>query len=142
MTTSPEQAGDIDTLDVAERAGRLSLHVDHYRPHTVVLTARGQLDATNVARFAEVLRSRLLTAIRAIVVDLQGLTFLGIPGLDVLGQAHLHASTHGQRLYLVADHPEVLRALRVAGLAHLAQHSSVETALDDAPDPARGGSHD
>ncbi|CAM02002.1 anti-anti-sigma factor [Saccharopolyspora erythraea NRRL 2338] len=138
MSTSSEQTGNTGFPGAAAQPTPLSIHVDYYRPHAVVLTARGQLDATNVVRFAEVLRSRLSTPVRAIVVDLQDLTFLGVPGLDVLGQAHVHAAVHGQRLHLVADHPEVLRALRVAGLAHLAGHPDVETALADAPEPAGG----
>ena len=115
------------------QASPLSLHVDYYQPHTVVLAARGQLDDSNVAHFAEVLRCRLTTAVRTIVIDLRDLTFLGVPALDLLGRAHVHTTVHGQHLLLMADHPEVLRALQVASLAHLIEHPDVDAALAAIP---------
>ncbi len=104
---------------------RTQLHARHRRhemtPHqlqqsTTVLAPSGELDLAAV----DELRSRLLPAVRpgaAVVLDLQDVIFLDSSALSLVVVAERRLRATGGSLQLVHVVPEVLRVLRICGLA-------------------------
>lgn len=88
------------------------------RPHqdALVVAVDGQIDAATVEHLHEVLWPRLSAAVGTLVVELTGVDFLGVAGLQLLHRAHLAAQARGLALALVLDGGEVERAVYVAGL--------------------------
>lgn len=90
---------------------------------TVVLEAVGEIDASNVSRFAEALDTATSQATDKLVVDLSAVEYLNSAAINVL-------VPHAESLHIVAN-PLLLRAFQVSGLAALAR-------IDEA---ARDGNH-
>ncbi|MBA8824935.1 anti-anti-sigma factor [Saccharopolyspora lacisalsi] len=94
----------------------LLLRMNFSDPQLAVLTMAGDLDTATAPRLAELLWSRLSTKLPAIVLDLSGLTFLGVAGLELLASAHAYAGHRGIRLVVVNHTRTVDRALAAGGL--------------------------
>ena len=79
-----------------------------------VLRLAGELDLAT----ADQLRARLAdaAAVRRVVVDLAGLDFLDVAGLNTLLEANRNLAAHGGRLLLRRPRPMVLRMLGLLGL--------------------------
>lgn len=98
----------------------------------------GELDSHTAPRLHELLATRLKSTVGAVVLDLSGLHFLGVAGLELISHAHCRARGRGIDLRLVGGPVCVRRGLRAAGLAdELAPHDDVGAAL--ATLPGRGG---
>lgn len=81
-----------------------------------MVTVHGDVDAATVEHLREVLWPRLSAAIRVLVIEVSGVGFLGVAGLQLLRQAHLYAQQRGLALGLVLGGGETARAVHVAGL--------------------------
>jgi anti-sigma B factor antagonist len=95
-----------------------------------VVTVGGEVDMLTSPR----LRAAMLTEIAAgatlVVLDLEGVTFLGTSGLAVLIELRDAARSADVPLSLVCTSRRVLRPLTIAGLVPLFDvHESVDTAL-------------
>lgn len=109
------------------RSGGLNLTITRPRAGLTVLTAAGELDSSNIADFADVLWPALLVDRSSIVLDLTGVAFLGVPGLELLSAAHSYAPHRELAIVLLSGGPAVERAVRAG---------SPEVALRRAPDLA------
>ena len=118
------------TVPLPDAPARVSLGISYPRANAVLVTVTGEIDAATIERVEDVLWPRLEAAVRVIVVDLSGLKFLGVPGLELLAQARLHASSRNIALRIVAPHHEVRHALQVAEL-ELACYDHVLDALSE-----------
>lgn len=108
--------GEHDTATPAGAPGTLALNVSRPHADTVAISASGQIDENSAAHFAESLTAWLVAPLRTVVVDLSDVDFLAVTGLERLDRAQRRATEQGIALRLLATHPEVLRALRVAEL--------------------------
>ncbi|WNV84827.1 STAS domain-containing protein [Umezawaea sp. Da 62-37] len=90
--------------------------VDSTHPHTVVVTARGDVDMAT----SPLLQSHLDEWIRCsgpdLVVDLTGVRHFGSAGVTVLVRAAASAKTAGVEFLVVAGGRVVLRPLRIIGV--------------------------
>jgi len=82
---------------------------------TTRITAHGELDATTVPAFADLVTTRLRPSPERLVLDLSKVDFIGSDGLSVLVGAQLRAEHSGTRLEVVPGEV-VRRALEVTGL--------------------------
>ena len=108
----------------------LRIQVHYPSSTTVVVTLAGIVDAATVPWLRGVLWPRLQSTVENAIVDLCGVEFLSVEGLQLLHQAYLHARHNHAWFRLSATHHEVLRALDVGGLAPWCFSSHNEALLD------------
>jgi anti-anti-sigma factor len=97
----------------------------------VVARLEGELDLSNVRGVGEAIRRDLSNDVRALVVDLTGVTYLDSAAIHVLFRLHTRLQERAQRLWIVvaADAP-VAATLGLAGvLTSIPTAPSVEAAL-------------
>lgn len=113
----PENAGSAHrggTVDSAE--GLLSL--ESYRcGDAVVVTVAGEIDMLTAAQMQEHLTAQLSACPEVVVVDLEGVGFLGSMGLTALALTQRAACEQGIDLRVVATSRATLRPLQVTGMA-------------------------
>ncbi|MEU4674821.1 STAS domain-containing protein [Amycolatopsis sp. NPDC023774] len=98
----------------------LRLSVERPDRDLVMVRVAGDLDAASAPRLRELLDARLRSTVRAVVLDLSAVTFLGTAGLRALERAHLLASELGVRFAVHAGEArQVRRALGLLPLATL-----------------------
>jgi anti-sigma B factor antagonist len=108
--------------------GPMTVTPTHPRPGLALVRVIGEVDVLTGPRLRDVLGRSLADVADAVfgedapsvVCDLEGVTFLGATGLDVLVDTQQRATARGVALVLVAHHRSVLRPFRL-------------TALDSAP---------
>lgn len=103
MNTSSDAPGDIG-LQVAE-----------HRPEARVITLVGDIDTPTALELANTFNQQLTVA-RVVVVDLDGVSFLGSAALSTLFEANELATRQHRALRLVCNSPIANRALAAAGL--------------------------
>lgn len=88
--------------------------------HSVVLRAVGEVDHVSAPMLDEQLRiaEAIVVPPAPVVLDLEGVSFLGSVGLTVLLQHHDRCVELGTRLEVTGSHA-VRRAVTVTGLGHL-----------------------
>ena len=116
--------------DLRQGDTRFEVSIERDSPADVVVV-RGDIDMQTAPQLQDCLDEAVRAAERAgrpaVVVDLQGVTFLGSSGLRVLAAAH---DRGGPRLLLVSAHRLVRRVVELAGLtAELPVFESVHAAL-------------
>ncbi|WP_258348937.1 STAS domain-containing protein [Saccharopolyspora gregorii] len=117
MTTPDPTENPTETGHRAESAPpRFRVQVSYPDRESIVVEPGGEIDAETIDHLEEVLWPRLSAQVRTIVVDLSGVGFLSVAGMQLLKQAHLDARSRGVELRLVTAHREVTHALEVAGL--------------------------
>ncbi|WP_433263035.1 STAS domain-containing protein [Actinosynnema sp. CS-041913] len=94
-----------------------SVRVDEPADGVVVLHVSGELDTSSADELAKPLKSTLVQGVRAVVVDLTGVRFLGSAGLEALVTGSKRATELGVPLLLVAAGRAVLRPIEATGLA-------------------------
>lgn len=95
---------------------RMWLRTERPEPYVVRVFVHGDLDALTAARLEDVLGDRLRSQIQELTVDLSGVDFLGVAGLEVLRKTTLWASVRGIDLSIAAgERRAVRRALAVTG---------------------------
>jgi anti-sigma B factor antagonist len=111
----------------------LDLQVAEYGPDACVVTVVGEIDALTAPELASFLTAQLLVA-QVVVVNLDGVRFLGSPGLSVLYEANELATREDRDLRLVCNSPTANWALEATGLReHFTFAASVPDALKNSP---------
>jgi anti-sigma B factor antagonist len=93
----------------------MGLQVAEHGPDTSVVTVTGEVDVVTAPDLADCLTTQL-TARQVVVVDLDGVRFLGSAGLSVLFEANEFATHRGRNLRLVSHSRAANLALMVTGL--------------------------
>ena len=97
----------------------------------VVITVAGEIDMLTSPQLRAAVVEQLTTdGVELVVLELDGVTFLGTSGLAVLIEAREEAHRIGAELRLACTARRVLRPLTIAGLVPLFDiHESVDLAL-------------
>lgn len=108
----------------------IGLQVTEHGPDTRVITVTGEVDALTAPELAAFLTAQLADA-QVVVVDLDGVRFLGSAGLSVLFEANELATGQGRDLRLVCNSRTANLALEATGLReHFSFADSVPDALE------------
>jgi len=99
------------TTDWLNAGGRMSLRVHRPGLHTVVVEATGEIDLSTARRLDEVLHSRIRSQVDEVVIDLSGVTFFSVAGLNSLLRAQLLADTAGAHLTVDTGRSRAVRRL-------------------------------
>jgi anti-sigma B factor antagonist len=99
-------------------------------PGQVVIEVGGEVDMLTSPQLRTAVLDRLEKGPRLLVLDLDGITFLGTSGLAVLIEVRDAASAAGAGLRLACSARRVIRPLTIAGLIPLFDvHDSLAAAL-------------
>jgi anti-anti-sigma factor len=136
-----------------EVRGALRASIEH-DGSAVMMYAGGEVDAANEHIWRRLLTeaAALVTPLGSLVVDVNGLDFMGCCAFAALAQEAERCRCHGVDLLLVSRQPLVARVVTACGLSRvLTIHPSVDCALSAAAAgsvspvavafPWRGGSH-
>lgn len=93
----------------------IGLQVAEHGPHARVVTVRGEVDTLTAPKLASFLHTQL-SAARVVVVDLDGVDFLGSAGLSALFEANELAAREDRALRLVCHSRIANRALEATEL--------------------------
>jgi anti-anti-sigma factor len=85
----------------------------------VVLRCSGELDVASVPKLHAVLEAVYEDGVRAIVIDLERLTFMDSQGVAMLLRCWKHTSRHGKRLEVRNPSGTVARVLDLTGLRRI-----------------------
>jgi anti-sigma B factor antagonist len=111
----------------------LDLQVAEHGPDARVVTVEGEIDTLTAPELAVLVITQLVAA-PLVVLDLDGVQFLGSAGLSVLVKANKLATREGRRLRLVCHSRMINRTLDVTGLRdQFTFADSVSAALQDSP---------
>jgi anti-sigma B factor antagonist len=111
----------------------MGLQVVEHGSDARVVTVTGEVDSLTAPDLADFLTAQLAVA-RLVVVDLNGVQFLGSAGLAALFEANELAGREDRGLRLVCHSRTVNRALAVAGLRHrFTLADNVADAVRDSP---------
>lgn len=102
-------------VDSKSAAGMIGVQVAEHGPGACVVTVTGEIDTLTAPTLADVLRAQL-TAAALVVVDLDGVEFLGSAGLSALFEANVLANEENRVLRLVSHSRIVNRAMEVTKL--------------------------
>ncbi|AXB42045.1 STAS domain-containing protein [Amycolatopsis albispora] len=97
-------------------AGEVSIHLRGHPDGVAIAVVTGDLDTASVPALAEVL-DELLTARQDFVLDLRGLGFLGVAGLELLLETARRGAQHGVAWAVVTWGCVVVRAVEAIGVA-------------------------
>ncbi len=92
-------------------AGRMTLRVSGPAPRTVLVRVSGEVDLSTARRLDELLQSRIRGDVEEVVVDLSGVTFISVAGLNSLLRAQLLADAAGARLTVDPGSSRAVRRL-------------------------------
>ncbi|MEU6127992.1 STAS domain-containing protein [Saccharopolyspora sp. NPDC047091] len=101
------------TPSAPPRAGGGALGLELHRPDpgTILLAARGELDAGNTGRLRELLWHRLASCTGTVVLDLSEITFVDTACLHLLDQCQRRADQHDISFRVVLDERGLLDRL-------------------------------
>jgi anti-sigma B factor antagonist len=121
----------VQGVNSAFPADIVGLQVAGHGAEARVVTVTGEVDTLTAPQLAAVLTAQLAIA-RLVVVNLDGVQFLGSAGLQVLFAANELASQQGRNLRLVCNSPAANLTLQSAGLReHFTFANNVPDALND-----------
>ncbi len=124
---------DIVRTVSSDFADIMGLQVAEHGSDARVVTVVGEVDALTAPELATLLTAQLAAA-RVVVVDLDGVRFLGSAGLSVLFEANEQASQEDRVLRLVCNSRIANRALEATELKELFTFAdNVPAALTDSP---------
>ncbi|MFD4671040.1 STAS domain-containing protein [Lentzea sp. NPDC058450] len=89
---------------------------DRIAPDVVVLHASGEFDTTSSGELTGPLEEHVTEGLRAVVVDLGGVRFLGSAGLEALVLGQQRAAKAGVEFVVVASTRAALRPIEATGL--------------------------
>ncbi|SEF23108.1 anti-anti-sigma factor [Amycolatopsis pretoriensis] len=92
-------------------AGRMTLHVSHPAPRAVSVRVGGEVDLSTARLLDELLRTRIRGDVTEVVVDLSGVTFISVAGLNSLLRAQLLADAAGAHLTVDPGRSRAVRRL-------------------------------
>jgi anti-anti-sigma factor len=117
----------------------LDLQVAEHGLDARVVTVGGEVDALTAPELAAVVTAELAAA-PLVVVDLDGVQFLGSVGLSVLVQANELATREDRHLRLVCHSRMINRVLDATGLRDQFSYAdTVSEALNNSPNSTYGG---
>ena len=99
----------------SDAPAEISLRVAEHSPEARVVTLIGDIDTPTALQLANTFNKQLAVA-RVVVVDLDGVSFLGSAALSALFEANELATQQHRALRLVCSSPIANRALAAAGL--------------------------
>ncbi|MDQ3824945.1 MAG: STAS domain-containing protein [Actinomycetota bacterium] len=99
----------------SDAPANIGLRVAEHRPEARVVTLVGDIDTPTALELANTFNTQLIAA-RVVVVDLDGVSFLGSAALSTLFQANELATQQRRAVRLVCNSPIASRALAAAGL--------------------------
>jgi anti-sigma B factor antagonist len=105
----------VSSVDSDFPADIIGLQVAEHGPDARVVTVTGEIDTLTAPKLASFLNMQLSTA-RIVVVDLDGVEFLGSAGLSALFEANELASREDRALRLVCHSRIANRALEATEL--------------------------
>ncbi|MEV4052119.1 STAS domain-containing protein [Amycolatopsis sp. NPDC049688] len=91
--------------------GQMSVRVLEPAPGTVHVEVTGELDLGTARRLDAVLQARVPGRLDELVIDLSGVTFFSVAGLNSLLRARLLADAAGARLTVEAGRSRAVRRL-------------------------------
>lgn len=106
----------------------IDLQVVEHGPDACVITVKGEVDTLTAPKLASVLDEQL-SLVRVVVVDLDGVEFLGSAGLSALFEAHELATREHRVLRLVCHSRIANRALEAT---ELREHFTFADTVPDA----------
>lgn len=125
-TTGRATAGATEVTDTGDG---LRLTATPRSDDIVVVAVEGELDILTAPELRSEVTGRIPT-VSLIVLDLDGVQFLGTSGLAALIEIREDAHRAGTELRLACTERRVLRPLGIAGLHHLFDiHDDIEAAL-------------
>jgi anti-sigma B factor antagonist len=86
---------------------------------TALLRVSGEIDMLTSPILRQGIADQLSEKRNRLLVDLEGVDFLGTSGLAALVEARASAEEHNVELWLVCTNRQVLRPLEIAGLTSL-----------------------
>jgi anti-sigma B factor antagonist len=111
VVTIPRQRANVSSSDL------LSVTTTWPRAGLAVVTARGEVDAQTKAELEKEVADVMNPPFpRRLVVDLDGVGFIGAAGLQVILALSASCRDHATELSLVSTSRPVLRAIEVSGL--------------------------
>ncbi|MCX2932842.1 STAS domain-containing protein [Mycobacterium sp. CVI_P3] len=93
----------------------LTIRTDRGADGRPVLFATGEIDASNVADFAEALHAGAANGTDVLTVDLSAVDYVDSAAINAL-------APHAEQLHIIAN-PVLMRVLQVSGLTELAKIS-------------------
>ncbi|MFI5589738.1 STAS domain-containing protein [Amycolatopsis sp. NPDC051758] len=111
MVPEPRPADHELTTAWINAHGRMTLRVLRPARHTVLVEVAGEIDLSTARRLDEVLGSRIRSQVREVVVDLTGVTFFSVAGLNSLLRAQLLADAAGAHLTVEPGQSRAVRRL-------------------------------
>lgn len=103
-----------------DRAGEPPLQISarHEESAAVVLRVRGSIETASTTEFKRTVHDEIRSGARVLVLDLSGVTFLCLDGVQALATLRQTARLNRTRLvWTTGGNPPVRRALRAAALA-------------------------
>jgi anti-sigma B factor antagonist len=97
----------------------ISIRLEEPVPGTVLLAVGGEVDMLSSPTLRESIAATLAGDHQRMIIDLDGVEFLGTSGLAALVEARGTALDRNIELWLVCSGRQVLRPLRIAGLFEL-----------------------
>lgn len=99
----------------------ITVRAERPAPGIVLLHVAGEVDMLSSPTLRESIASALRQDGQRLVLDLDGVEFLGTSGLAALVEARTSAEERDTELWLACSRRQVLRPLRIAGLIDLFQ---------------------
>ncbi|EOD61172.1 STAS domain-containing protein [Amycolatopsis vancoresmycina] len=112
MVPQPRSADQVFTAaGWLTAGGQMSLRVLEPAPGTALVEVVGEIDLGTARRLDAVLQARLPGRLDELVIDLSGVTFFSVAGLNSLLRARLLADAAGARLTVDAGRSRAVRRL-------------------------------
>ncbi|HTF54508.1 MAG TPA: STAS domain-containing protein [Pseudonocardia sp.] len=97
----------------------ITVRLEEPLPGTALLRVAGEVDMLSSPTLRDNIAAALGGARRRLIIDLEGVEFLGTSGLAALVEGRTSAAERNTELWLVCSRRQVLRPLRIAGLIDL-----------------------
>ncbi|GAA1716304.1 hypothetical protein GCM10009765_76280 [Fodinicola feengrottensis] len=115
MTDAPHSPR-LDAPDSGIGGSGLAVAVAEDSPRLAVVTVSGELDMATEPQFSAEVGAQLPPGREILVLDLDGVSFMGSAGLKALVELQQLADRHGARLRLVLGQSPTGRLLELTGL--------------------------
>jgi anti-sigma B factor antagonist len=99
----------------------VTVRLEEPLPGTALLRVAGEVDMLSSPTLRDNIAAALGEGRQRLIIDLDGVEFLGTSGLAALVEGRTSAAERNTELWLVCSRRQVLRPLRIAGLIDLFQ---------------------
>ncbi len=125
-------ADGLTVRDVAHASTEdpISIQLEEPVPGTTLLRVDGEVDMLTSPSLRRAIADQLTSG--RLLIDLDGVEFLGTSGLAALVEAREQALSHEVELWLICSSRQVLRPLEIAGLVELFRITDSATQILDA----------